>query len=225
MLPNILLNNYHSTLCFQFSFLLTKRPYSYYEPALAEHRRFWQRRPSHPDAARAHTWFWRGAFLRRRQFYVYRHHECETGSAYQCRNIFCGQASLQARFCGEDEEEASRYERGVSASDVRFCFFGLLAFFHSPFFFCVLAHVSWLPSLSLVFVFLPYPSFVLSFLACPSVAIQEYLVLLLFSVFLFARHCPPNNIRLFDTRLLHIIHSVLFFAMVPNPSWFACFTN
>ena len=57
------------------------------------------------------------------QFYVYHYHEYDSDSAHRCRGIFCGQASSQAQFHGVEEEEASRCERCISASDVRFCFF------------------------------------------------------------------------------------------------------
>jgi len=145
--------------------------------------------------------------------------------------ISVGTSSVGGHHCrlssmGKTRRRLSGCERGIYVSDVRFCFLLWFACFlsHSLLFWCVLVHVSWLHFLFLVFVFfgLPYPSFILSVLACSSVAFQECLVfyccspcfysLAIVSTFL------PNNVWLFDTRLISIIHSVQFFAVLPTPS-------
>ena len=100
-------------------------------------------------------------------------------------------------------------ERG--ASDVRLCFFSFHRFLSLSlsFFLVLLVHVSSL-SVNVYNLFCPFgllsPYFVLSFLACSSVAIQECLAFYTCSPCFFSLVIVPtfplNNIWLFDVRLI-----------------------
>jgi len=95
--------------------------------------------------------------------------------------------------------------REPSASDVRFCFFLCFACFLSL---CVLVHVSWLsvPVPSLCFLWIAFPLFVRSFLACSCVTIREcltfYSYALCFYLIAVVSTFPLNSVWLFDIPLI-----------------------